>query len=159
MKYWIAPNGLHIEMGELEDAAQMAELHSGSFYRGWPEDDFAAYLSEPWDTPVYIACDKQRRIAGYAVFRLALDEAELLSIVVAPKWRRKGVGAALMHAALDDLRTTPARLLFLEVEDGNTGALSLYRRLGFAQIASRQGYYKKPDGSGATALVMRRELV
>ena len=31
--------------------------------------------------------------------------------------------------------------------------------LGFAQIAERKGYYARPDGQPATALVMARDLV
>jgi ribosomal-protein-alanine N-acetyltransferase len=34
----------------------------------------------------------------------------------------------------------------------------LYRREGFAQIGERRGYYARPDGSAATALVMSRDL-
>ncbi|MCF1743969.1 ribosomal protein S18-alanine N-acetyltransferase [Paradevosia shaoguanensis] len=157
IKLWMAPGGLHIEPGQIEDAEAMARLHAGGFYRGWPREDFSAYLIEA-NTPVLVACDAKRRMAGFAMLRLAGDEVELLTIVVDKKWRGKGVGAALLKAAFEDLMMSPARKMFLEVDAGNAAAIKLYRRHGFAEIGTRKGYYPRPDGSAATALVMARDL-
>jgi ribosomal-protein-alanine N-acetyltransferase len=95
MKLWLAPHGLHIEPAQQADAAAIAALHARGFYRGWPAEDFSAYIAGR-DTPVYVACDARRRIAGFAMLRIAADEAELVTIAVDPKWRRKGVGVALL---------------------------------------------------------------
>lgn len=158
MKFWMAPGGLHVEPGTARDARDLARLHAGAFFQGWPETEFAAYLLDAARTPAYIAVDKKHRLAGFAIIRLVEDEAELLTIVVDPKWRGKGVGRALLQAAFADLMFTPAKQMFLEVEDANAGAIALYRRLGFEDVARREGYYRKPDGSAAAALVMRRAL-
>lgn len=157
LKLWMAPHGLHIEPAEHADAEVIARLHAQGFYRGWPREDFAAYIAGP-DTPIYVACDARRRIAGFAMLRLAADEAELITIAVDPKWRKKGVGMALMRAVLEDLRMTPARRLFLEVAADNPAALRLYRKLGFTRVSERQGYYARASGEPATALVMVRDL-
>ncbi|MHB1102457.1 MAG: ribosomal protein S18-alanine N-acetyltransferase [Devosia sp.] len=157
LKLWMAPHGLHIEPAEQSDANVLASLHAQGFYRGWPREDFAAYIAGA-DTPIYVACDARRRIAGFAMLRLAADEAELITIAVDPKWRKKGVGLALMRALFEDLRMTPARQLFLEVAADNPAALRLYARLGFAKVSERQGYYARADGRPATALVMARDL-
>ena len=87
-----------------------------------------------------------------------LDEAELLTIAVEPRWRGKGVGRALMDAVFADLMLSPARRMFLEVDEQNHAAIRLYEKLGFSTISSRKGYYPRPDGSAATALVMARDL-
>ena len=157
MKLWMAPSGLHIEPGQMRDAAELARIHASGFYRGWPEAEFANFLREP-STPVYIACDSKRRIAGFALIRIAADEAELLTIAVDPKWRGKRIGQALLHAAFDDLLMSPARRMFLEVSQDNAPAIRLYQSQGFTTISQRKGYYPKPDGSAATALVMSRDL-
>ena len=55
------------------------------------------------------------RAAGSPVlplFRFTGDEAELLSIAVARKWRGKGVGGALMHAAAKTCATAPFSTCF-----------------------------------------------
>lgn len=156
-RLWLGPQGLHIELAETRDAETLATLHAKGFHRGWPVADFQSYIAGR-DTPVYVACDAKRKIAGFAMLRLAADEAELITIAVDPRWRRKGVGKALLDALLDDLRMTPARKLFLEVAADNPAALKLYARKGFAQLSERQGYYARPDGRPATAIVMARDL-
>jgi len=158
MRYWMAPSGLHIEMAEAEDARKLAAIHAESFARGWPPAEFAAYVDDPAGASVFVACDPGRRIAGFAVFRFTGDEAELLSIAVTRKWRGKGVGGALLQAAREDLRNAAVRHMFLEVEDGNAPALRLYKGLGFVEIGRRAAYYPKPDGTAATALVMRADI-
>lgn len=157
MKFWMAPGGLHIEPGETRDAAELARIHRQGFYRGWPMEEFAHFLADK-ATPAYIACDARRRIAGFALIRTVADESELLTIAVDPKWRGKGMGRALMDAVFADLMLSPARRMFLEVDEQNHAAIRLYEKLGFERISSRKGYYSRPDGSSATALVMARDL-
>lgn len=156
-KLWMAPHGLHVEPAETQDAQRLAQLHQQGFFRGWPVADFIGFLADR-STPAYVACDARRRIAGFALIRLVADESELLTIAVDPKWRGKGVGKALLDAVFADLMMSPARKMFLEVDAGNRPAIKLYEKLGFSTISSRKGYYAKPDGSAATALVMARDL-
>jgi ribosomal-protein-alanine N-acetyltransferase len=157
MKLWMAPHGLHIEPGRGTDAETMATLHAQGFFRGWPRQDFDSFLAEA-GTPAYVACDAKRKIAGFALLRVAADEAELITIAVDQKWRRMGVGSALMRAIFDDLATTAARRLFLEVAADNPAAIRLYKGFGFVQTGERQAYYARPDGRPASALVMTRDL-
>ena len=90
--------------------------------------------------------------------RLAADEAEILTIAVDPAARDKGVGRALLAANLRQATNAGARAMFLEVDAGNAAALALYKRLGFAKVGERPGYYRRKDGVRATAVVMRRAL-
>ena len=154
----MAPAGLHIEPAATRDVDAIARLHAQGFYRGWPREDFASYLADTERTPAYVACDARHRVAGFAMLRLAADEAELMTIAVDPKWRGRGIGAALLRAAFEDLLMSSARRLFLEVAADNQPALALYRAHGFAEIGRRDGYYPRPDGKPATALVMSRNL-
>jgi ribosomal-protein-alanine N-acetyltransferase len=156
-KLWLAPQGLHIEPAEIGDAPALAKIHGASFYRGWSSEELSQFISDK-ATPTYIACDARRRIAGFAVIRCVLDEAELLTIAVDKKWRGKKLGKALMDAFFADLMMSPVRTMFLEVDEQNEPAIRLYQRAGFKTISKRKGYYLQPDGSAATALVMTRDL-
>ena len=158
MRVWMAPAGLHVEPAQPEDARDLAALHGASFARGWAENEFTDYIDDGKSHAVYVACDAARRLAGFAVFSFTGDEAELLSLAVARKWRGKGIGGALLRAARQDLRDVAVQHMFLEVEDGNAPALALYRGLGFVEVGRRAAYYLKPDGGAATALVMRADI-
>lgn len=158
MKLWVAPSGLHIELAASGDAEILARLHAAGFYRGWPVEDFSNYINAPKSTPIYVACDRNRKIAGFMILKLAVDSADLLTITV-DSWKRgRGIGKALLLAGLEDLRMSPVTHLMLEVEEDNQSAIRLYRNNGFAEVARREGYYQKADGSAAAALVMRRDL-
>ncbi len=158
MKLWMAPAGLHIEPASQDHVGPMARLHGASFFQGWSETEFAAYVSTPHATPAYVACDGGRKLAGFMVLRLAGEECELLSIVVDRKWRRKGVGRALLEAGMQDVAAMGAAVMFLEVARDNRAALALYERYGFRQVGVRSGYYPEKQGSRTAALVMRRDF-
>jgi ribosomal-protein-alanine N-acetyltransferase len=157
LRSWPAPLGLHIEPGTSRDAEQVAAIHAKSFFRGWPREDIATYLSDP-DTPTLVACDARRHIAGFAMLRLLGDDVELMTIAVDPRYRGKGVGRALMLATFEDLMMTEGRRMILEVAADNPAAIRLYGKLGFTKLSERKGYYARPDGQPATALVMARDL-
>lgn len=157
LRSWMAPLGLHIEPAQPRDADAVATLHSRSFYRGWPRQDIEAYLLDN-DTPTLVACDARRNIAGFAMLRILGDDVELMTIAVDRKFQGKGVGEALMKACFEDLMMTPVRRMVLEVAADNPAAIRLYNKLGFTRIGERQGYYARPDGQPATALVMARDL-
>jgi ribosomal-protein-alanine N-acetyltransferase len=157
VRSWMAPLGLHIEPAEPRDADAVAKLHAASFYRGWPRQDIEAYLIDP-DTPTLVACDSRRKVVGFAMLRLLGDDAELMTIAVEPKYRSRGVATALLRACFEDLRMTPSKRMILEVAADNPAAIKVYSRLGFAKLSERQGYYARPDGEPATALVMARNL-
>lgn len=157
LRSWMAPLGLHIEPAAPRDADAVAKLHAKSFYQGWPRQDIEAYLSDT-DTPTLVACDKGRKVAGFAMLRLLGDDAELMTIAVDQKYRGKGVGEALMKACFADLLMTPSKRMILEVAADNPAAIRLYDKLGFKRLGERRGYYARPDGQPATALVMARDL-
>jgi len=158
MKVWLAPKGLHIEPGSVGDSGALARLHGEGFHTGWPSSEFAAFLADPDRTPAYVACDKNRRIAGFALFRITDGEAELLTIAVGRRHRGAGIGRALMDAALSDMMMRAVETVFLEVDEANQAAGKLYSRLGFEQVGRRENYYSLADGSRASALVMRYGL-
>ena len=157
MNFWLSPTTLHVELARAADADTVARLHAAGFYRGWTREEFAAYITGE-GTPVYVACDARRQIAGFAMLRHLGDEVELITIAVDKKWRNKGVGLMLMRALFEALLMSPAKRMLLEVADDNVAALKLYGKLGFHKVGERKGYYPRPDGTPATAIVMARDL-
>ncbi len=108
-----------------------------------------------WEPSAYLSYDCRvaefgGRVAGFLVCRkLSADEAEVLSLVVDPDMRRRGLGSRLMGQVLDH-RTGVT--WYLEVRESNWRARNLYRKLGFEDVALRPAYYQD---TGEAAVVMR----
>ncbi|MBA4224597.1 GNAT family N-acetyltransferase [Bosea sp. (in: a-proteobacteria)] len=144
---------------DVSHARQVAALHhQGGFARPWEPGECAALLADRAVVTDGIFIGRASEPCGFVMSRIAADEGEILSIVVAGGKRRSGLGQALLCAHLAQLAARGTARLFLEVEEGNAPAIGLYRRLGFDTVGRREGYYPKPDGSRVAALVMRREL-
>lgn len=144
---------------DVRHARQVAALHhQGGFARLWEPGECAALLADRAVVTDGVFIGSAGEPCGFVMSRLAADEAEILSIVVAGGRRRSGLGQTLLCAHMAQLAARGGARLFLEVEEGNAPAIGLYQRLGFETVGRREGYYPKPDGSRAAALVMRRDL-
>lgn len=134
-----------------EEAPALAALHAASFPpdSAWGPDAIALMLGLPGAFGLW------RPGEGFVLARLAGDEAEILTLAVAPAARRRGLGAALMAGAMVVALTRgAASAMFLEVAEGNAAARALYLALGFAEVGRRRRYY----ADGSDALVLRRDL-
>jgi [ribosomal protein S18]-alanine N-acetyltransferase len=145
-----------VEPAALRDAAQLAHLHAASFHRGWGEGEFDQMLREQ-NTLIH-RLRQGRHMIGFAASRFAADEAEILSIAVAPEQRGRGLSRDLFLTHLGHLAGRGVRTVFLEVEENNAPARRLYERTGFAAVGRRERYYKDADGADLNALIMRRDL-
>lgn len=134
------------------DAASIATLHGASFHRGWGEDEVRALLADK--AVVAHRAMVRRAMVGFIMSRAAADEAEILSVVVAPAWRGRGLSRPLLDFHLRALAGLGVRALFLEVDEHNAPALRLYEKALFRQVGQRRGYY----AGSATALILRRDL-
>jgi ribosomal-protein-alanine N-acetyltransferase len=145
-----------VEPASLRDAPKLAELHGASFHRGWGEGEFEAMLTER-NTLVH-RLKLGRKTIGFAISRIAADEAEILSIAVDANHRGRGLSRNLLLTHLGHLAGRGVRSVFLEVEENNQPARKLYQGAGFAIAGRRERYYRQPNGEQLNALLMRRDL-
>lgn len=100
----------------------------------------------------------QGQVLGYFMAMLAVDEAHLLNIAVAPQWQGRGVARALL-AQLDDwARHQGAASLWLEVRQSSQRARRIYERHGYVQVGVRPRYYPARGGGREAAILMSRRL-
>jgi ribosomal-protein-alanine N-acetyltransferase len=134
-----------------------ARLHGEAFSalgeRPWTRQDMAELLASPGIAGWSLRSGESK--IGFALCRVAVDEAELLTIVVLRDRRRRGAGRALLATVVAHVREAGARALFLEVGADNPAALALYNRAGFQTVGRRAAYYARGKDSPADALVMR----
>ena len=137
---------LTVAMGEVA-----AALHGAAgFHEIWTADAFNGLLASGADGLLAVTDGTP---IGLVLWRVAADEAEILTICTLPAQRRLGVGRHLMERAKAILTAVGIGRLFLEVAIDNPPAIALYRAFGFVDAGRRRGYYTRPNGR-ADALVM-----
>lgn len=147
-----------VEQADAGDADELAEIHSAAFARGWSVDEMEDLLRDRAVLACVLRRAGRRRAFGFALSRIAEDEAEVLSVAVAEERRGSGGGGVLLGRHLGRLQGLGVRRVVLEVDEDNASALALYRRFGFVQVGKRKAYYARKDGTRATAKVMALEM-
>ena len=152
--------GFAIEALTPDDMRYLPDIHAEDFVRPWSEHEFGALLDQDpvFGFAAWRVGNRKAGPAGFVLARLAAGEGEILTIAVARAQRRRGLGRDMMEAVLRELHAERAEALFLEVDETNTPAITLYRRLGFREVARRPAYYDRADAPKTAALVMRRDL-
>ena len=89
-------------------------------------------------------------VRGALAGRLVETEAEIYDLAVHEACRRRGIGAALVHAFREQCRVQGIQNIFLEVRESNEPAIKLYRSLNFSPRGARTAYY----ADGETALIL-----
>jgi ribosomal-protein-alanine N-acetyltransferase len=103
-----------------------------------------------------VAVDTENQIIGYAGALVVAPgvEADVLTVGVLPEHRKQGIASAFMSELEDWSLEKGAPAMMLEVAVENKPAISLYEKLGYSTISTRQNYY----GPALDAFVMRKEL-
>ncbi|GAB4229288.1 MAG: N-acetyltransferase [Methyloligellaceae bacterium] len=156
------PPRFRFEAAAPADCGALAQLHAASFPQGWDAQTFARFLADPHCLTVVARADtaepRSDGPAGFVLLRWAADEAEILTLAVAPELRCQGVARRLLRAAFGRLREKGVRQVFLEVGADNHAAAALYSRLGFRDAGRRAGYYREGEGDARDARIMRLDL-
>ncbi len=156
----VLENGYTVKDLSLENITGLAKLHSTSFARSWGAHDFALFLQ-----------DRRMKILGafqtgehdplaFLLVRQVEDEAEVISLAVGRRHRRRGIGEGLLDIAIDDLCEQGVKEVHLEVDEQNSAAVELYKNIGFEVVGERRAYYPAgPSKKRANALIMTLDLV
>ena len=93
------------------------------------DESFASELSR-------LAVDE----AGDPVGFVTVDANWIAQLGVIPRWRRRGLGDALLTIAMSGIAAAGFATCWLSVATNNPGAIRLYRRAGFAEVGRRARY-------------------
>jgi len=120
-------------------------------FRRFPETFVVA--EEDGEVVGYIMCRIELGLSNFGLSGL-VKKGHVVSVAVLPQYRRKGVGQALVNAAMEGMQLYKAKQCFLEVRITNTDAINLYKKLGFQITRTIHGYY----ADGEDAYVMSKKL-
>jgi ribosomal protein S18 acetylase RimI-like enzyme len=105
-------------------------------------------------------------LAGVSTYSVDATVAELVALAVASPYRRRGLGAALVDAALEAAAAGGAARMWLVTTNDNLEALALYQRRGFRIVEIRRDAVDRarllkasiPE-TGAHGIALHDELV
>lgn len=125
---------------------KLANLHKKCFpNKPWSADDFRDLKQS--------GCEIIMSENGFIVYRIAVDEAEIITIGVNPDFRRSGIASAMIGIIEKNLKNQGVKKLFLEVASTNIPAQKLYENCGFNQVGLRPKYY-----DGVDAILMSKDI-
>lgn len=145
----------HLVEPKTADLQALATLHGTAFEPGWSSKAIADLITSGC---FIVAAGLDASPAGFIAARVAADEAEILTLVVASPLRRHGIGRALVLAAAKHAVHIGAKSMFLEVDVANNAARSLYEALKFSAVGRRHGYYRDSAQNTSDALTLRADL-
>ncbi|MCC6141448.1 MAG: ribosomal protein S18-alanine N-acetyltransferase [Nitrospira sp.] len=143
-------NAIQIVPAALTDLPDLLRLEEACFSAPWTRKMLEAELTGNQFAHFLVAREAAKNapadgaIVGSLCFWIVFEEVRLMNLAVAEQMRRRGIGAALVDAALRAGMTQAATRAVLEVRASNQAALALYRRFGFTQVSVRPAYYSNP---------------
>ncbi|MGZ5586865.1 MAG: ribosomal protein S18-alanine N-acetyltransferase [Methylobacter sp.] len=124
------------------DLPQVMAIERASYQFPWAEDIFRDCFRANYNCWV---CEEQDTVLGYSILSMAVGEAHVLNICVAPAEQGQGIGRKMLENLINQARGR-AETMFLEVRPSNTVAIALYEDMGFNEIGIRKGYYQAENG-------------
>ena len=135
-----------------DHVSQIAELEKICFSDPWSANSIASELENK--LAHWLVALEGETVAGYIGSQTVMGETDMMNVAVHPDFRRNGIAQALVSCLVEDLKIMESHCLTLEVRASNAPAITLYEKLGFAQIGRRKNYYRNPRED---ALILRKE--
>ena len=136
------------------DLDAVVEIEKASMPSPWSKELFEEELKR--EAARYFVAELDNEVVGYMGYWEAPQEAHIINLAIAPKFRQKGFGAQMLDHCLEFARKKGAGLATLEVRTSNEAAQALYAKSGFRTVAIRKKYY---SDNQEDAVVMLKDLV
>ena len=142
-----------IQIANLNHLKEISSIENKSFDFPWTitqikKDLDTKLQSENW---VYLI---NKRVVGYVLGNVLLDEYHLNNIAVHPEYLCKKIGTKLVTFLIKHLKKQNINVILLEVSTNNIPANKFYKSLGFIKVGMRKKYY----ANGENALLLNLNI-
>lgn len=140
------------------DLDALYELDQVCFPPGiaYSREEIAAYIRRPGARTWVVDNTRQpETVAGFVISHCGRNRrGHIITLDVAPEWRRQAIGSRLMDAAEGWMRDHGAERVSLETAEDNLRAQAFYLQRGYVKLRRIEHYY----GTGAAAWLMAKAL-
>jgi len=137
----------------LADLDKVVAIEKASMPSPWSKELFEEELKRSQAN--YFVIEEDGALAGYVGYWEAPQEAHIITVAMAPAFRKRGLGKRMMDHFLAYAAQKGARLATLEVRESNLAGRRLYEKCDFRMVAIRKKYY---SDNQEDAVVMIREI-
>lgn len=130
------------------DIPAIAGIERECFLLPWAEKEIVSAVSRADFCGV--VAQMGDKIVGYVLGLALFEDAEVLRIAVAKKYRGQKLGGAILDAFFALVKAKGAQKVFLEVRMSNVPAIALYESRAFTRGRVREKYYE--DGESAVEM-------
>lgn len=134
-----------IEKMRAEHIPQIATLETECFSQPWSENALSDELKNDNSHFLVAVCDG---VMGYIGVQEICGEAYITNVAVFEKYRKLGIGRALIKAACSGAESHKCEFITLEVRESNQPAIALYESEGFEKAGIRKNFYSSPTENG-----------
>jgi len=140
---------LKIETATIKQLDELFKIEEDCFDQEAFTKQQIAYLLSDFNTIALIA-KSTNDIAGFVIAQIEVEEnteyGHIVTINVAPSFRRKGVATKLLQEIESFLKQRSITQIRLEVREDNNPALKLYNKLDYKIQGKLDRYYGKKHG-------------
>ena len=152
------PKNLSLLWASPDRAEDIAAVHARLFDPPWDAESISQLIEHPAAAAFVAQVREPKTLVGFVIGQITADEAEILSVGVAPDWQRRGIARHMIEGLVRAAQRAEVQRLYLEVAADNKAALKLYKGLGFAAAGRRKAYYRRPGGKPVDAVVLALDL-
>jgi ribosomal-protein-alanine N-acetyltransferase len=103
---------------------------------------------------VTVLAEAQGELAGFCIAQLEKQTAYVVTLDIAPAFRRQGLARRLMAELEAKASAAGATSVALHVFTGNTGAIQFYESIGYNRAGRAEAFY----GRGLDAFIYRKKF-
>ena len=134
---------LVIRQAKLYDLPAMSRMERESFDSYQGPDELSKELGKNDGSNYLAVAELTDEKVGYANIHIVRGESQLYAIAIDSNYRGQGIGELLLSHMINKSRELGCNIMTLEVREGNTAAIELYKKMGFTEVGRRKGYYRK----------------
>lgn len=128
------------------DLSEVSEIDAASFEFPWSLQDFVTALRQR--NVVGMVSEDAAGVVGYMVYELHANRIELVNFAVGQKFRRQGIGQAMIERLKEKLQHSRRERIVTCVRERNLAAQQFFRACGFRCVELVRNCYEQTHEDG-----------
>lgn len=134
----------HIRWMIRRDMPEVLAIEAENFDEPWQEDDFIRCLRQR--NCIGMVAEVDESVAGFDIYELHSDHLFLLNFAVDSKFKRKGVGKAMVAKLKNKLNSQRRKCIQAVVRETNVQAQLFFSSMDFRAVSTLRDYYDLENG-------------